>query len=539
MSPKIGRLIYLVLISTCFEYYIYSQQINYPLEFNHNQSINQSINQSNQIIHSGFKPLLVSKLAKYNISDSLYYREKQDLVLSEKFISKWIYRKLRTEDFVNLKSGNFSFKINPLLNLELKKESNFDQNYYINTRGVEFKGDIGKKLSFYSSFYENQARFVPYISANIRETLVIPGQGAAKILKNDEFDFSRAEAYLSLSFNDNFNFQIGHSKHFIGNGYRSLLLSDNAFNHPFLKFTATYNKFQYIILWSQYESFSVAYYNYHQRKYSAISYLSWVPVPGFEFSILESIIWPGNSSENKSNFTANFFNPLILSRTVQYGLNNEKNILLGFNSHIKIYKFAQFFAQFALDKVDNNLKAQNNYAFQIGVKHFDLFHGIFQNHKLFAHSEYNFIAPYTFSWNESKQSFSHYNQPVAHPAGSGLKEIFGTLRYQYKDLSLLIKGSYMINSMDTINTNFGSDIFIPNKEIGGIISNIGNEPGQGIKNELLYLTLEMSFLVNRASNMQLFLGINYRKNININTNIENSYLSFGIKTNLNNYYYDF
>ncbi len=539
MDQKTKIFLYAILLIFLRIPDVRSQQINYPAEFYYNQIINQRINLSDQIIHSGFKPLLISNLSKKNVVDSLFYQDSFDKIFSEKFRSSWFYRKLRTEDFVNLHAKSFSLKVNPLFNLELKKENNDNQKYYINTRGIEFKGDIGKKLSFYSSFYENQAHFVPYITSNIKKTLVAPGQGAVKFLENDKFDFSRAEAYLSLSLNENFNFQFGHSKHFIGEGYRSLILSDNAFNYPFFKFIATYKQLQYIILWSQYQTFSGAYYNYHQRKYNALTCLSWAPAPGFEFSFIESIIWPGNTNENKNNFNLNFFNPLIFSRTIQFGLDNEKNILLGFNTRIKIYGFAQLFAQFAIDKIDKDINAQNNYAFQIGFKHFDLFHHKLPNHSLFVHSEFNYIAPYTYSWKESKQSFSHYNQPMAHPAGSGLKEIFGTIKYQYKDLSLIIKGSYIINSTDTLNSNFGSDIFKPNAVIVGITSNIGNKPGQGIKNELFYGSAELAFLINRVTNMQLFLGLNYRKNNSMLINTENIFLSFGIKTNLTNYYYDF
>ncbi|MBK9515381.1 MAG: hypothetical protein IPO05_17595 [Flavobacteriales bacterium] len=34
------------------------------------------------------------------------------------------------------------------------------------------------------------------------------------------------------------NIQFGHGKHFVGHGYRSMLLSDHAPNAPYLKFSA-------------------------------------------------------------------------------------------------------------------------------------------------------------------------------------------------------------------------------------------------------------------------------------------------------------
>ncbi len=518
---------------------IYSQQLNYPLEFYYNQTLNQRINNSNQIIHSVFKPHSISRMLQFNISDSLEYKNSRDNKLNDRFKNKWIYKKIRTEDFIHLHSNHLDLKINPLFNFEWKRDKNFNEKYFINARGIEFKGDIGSRLSFYSVFYENQAGFEPYISTYIYNTLVVPGQGAAKFLDNKQFDFSRAEAYLSFSPNKYLSFQFGHSKHFIGDGYRSLILSDNSFSYPFFKSTFTFNQFQYVLLWNQYQSFSGAYYNYHERKYNALSYLSWIPASGFEISLIESIIWPGNTAENNSNFNLNFFNPLILSRTFQYGLNNEKNILLGLNTRIKIYPFAQFFSQFVLDKTDSEIQAQNNYAFQIGIKHFDFFHNKVSNQTLYLHSEYNYIKPYTYTWNYEKQSFSHYNQSIAHPMGTGLKEILGTIRYQYKDLSVSIRGTYIISSIDSINTNFGSDLFKANSVEPGITSNIGNTPGQGIKNELLHVYSELSLLINPSANLQMFFGMHFRNNMSLYAKTESLFFSFGIKTNLTNYYYDF
>ncbi|MDF1547608.1 MAG: hypothetical protein P1P88_07285, partial [Bacteroidales bacterium] len=451
----------------------------------------------------------------------------------------WFYRKLRKEDFIHLKSENFILKINPLFNLTYSRDREAEQTAFNNTRGIEIKGSIGTKFLFYSAFYENQARFEPYINSEILNSLVAPGQGAVKILENNKFDFSRATGYLSYSPVSNLNIQAGHSKHFIGEGYRSLLLSDNSFNYPFLKISATYGKLKYTVLWNQYQSFNGAYYNYHQRKYGAINYLSWVPKPGYEIALFESVMWPGNTAENNNNFNLNYFNPLLFSRSLIYGLNNEKNILLGINTKIRIYQFAQFFGQLALDNLDRENVSGNNYAFQVGIKHFDLFHEKLKNQTMFFHAEFNFITPYTYSWEDPLQSYTHYNQSLTHPSGTGLKEILVTTKYNFKDLVLVLRGSYLENSIDTMATNFGSNPFLPSELIDGVISNIGNKPGQGIKNELIHFYSELSFCINPATNMKLFLGAHYRKSMNTINKNESMFYTIGIKTDLNNYYYDF
>jgi hypothetical protein len=317
-----------------------------------------------------------------------------------------------------------------------------------------------------------------------------------------------------------------------------MVLSDNAFNYPFLRLAAVFGKFQYSLFWSRNELFVGAYYNYHHRKYNALSHLSWLPKNGIEISIFESIEWPANTPD-QNNFTINLFNPIIFWRSIQYGLNDEKNILLGFNGKLRLSGFSQIYSQFALDRADFQQIANNNFAFQLGFKHFDLFHQKFINHHLFLQVELNYIAPYTYSFADSTMAFTHYNQPIAHPTGTGLKESLLILSYSYKDISLNLTGSYIINSLDTANTNFGSDVFKSSAIYPDVVSHIGNSPGQGIQNNLFKFDAELIFQVNPAYKLQIFTKFIYRKNENELISNDSWVWSFGLRTNLNNVYYDF
>ena len=70
--------------------------------------------------------------------------------------------------------------------------------------------------------------------------------------------------------------QFGTAKNFIGDGYRSLILSDNSFNYPFLKVNTTVGIFQYTNLYMQHmdlssnpsQEFS------YDKKYMSLHYLS-------------------------------------------------------------------------------------------------------------------------------------------------------------------------------------------------------------------------------------------------------------------------
>ena len=51
-----------------------------------------------------------------------------------------------------------------------------------------------------------------------------------------------ASGYISFMPHRAVNLQFGTGKHFIGEGYRSLLLSDNSFNYPYLRATSRWFK---------------------------------------------------------------------------------------------------------------------------------------------------------------------------------------------------------------------------------------------------------------------------------------------------------
>ncbi len=63
------------------------------------------------------------------------------------------------------------------------------------------------------------------------------------------YDYPLAEGYLSYSPGKYFNIQFGHGKNFIGDGYRSLLMSDNASPYPYFKLNTTFWKLKYTNTW--------------------------------------------------------------------------------------------------------------------------------------------------------------------------------------------------------------------------------------------------------------------------------------------------
>src|SRR5581483_5391378 len=95
---------------------------------------------------------------------------------------------------VNDTTDKFHLTLDPLFNFQLTHGNDGikNQNYYNNTRGFIIRGDIGKQLSFESSFYENQSTFPGYIADFADTFKVIPGQGRWKTFKTNGFDYAMA-----------------------------------------------------------------------------------------------------------------------------------------------------------------------------------------------------------------------------------------------------------------------------------------------------------------------------------------------------------
>jgi len=525
---------------------LFSQHINYPLGFNYNIVISKEINKSENNIHSAFKPLRKYYIDTLTKADSVVYQINFNKNLIKKMPLKWAWRKLLDEDFIKLETKDLQFYVNPLLDYHIGNLKDDTTKYLQNTRGFQVFGNIGDKLSFYSDFFENQAFFIPYINNKIEQSLVVPGQGAWKVFQTTGRDYAMASGYLSFTPAKFLNIQFGHGKHFIGEGYRSLLLSDNAFNYPFIKVEFTWRNFKYSSMFTEFNDFYTKYYLYHYKKHGTFNYLSFTPNHRIEIGLYEAIIWKtSDDSTYVKKFPVSYFNPIILTRLFQYGLNNENNMLLGLNLKIKPSKYTQIYAQYILDNInikdftDKTGSFENKFGYQIGAKVFDIFHGYLKKQSLYLHAEYNYVRPYTYSNTNVRQAFTHYNQELAHPLGSGFKEAVFIVNYSVYNFYFQFKFNSAITSTDTSATNFGTDIFKSNNFELYNINLSNNEIGQGNLTNIKSQNITFGYIFNHRTYLQIFGSI-LKRNFK-STNDENNiyFVTFGLKTSISNFYYDF
>lgn len=506
-------------------------------------------------------------LASYNTVDLSCFRpiiystkqiDKNDSLRKTKSI--WT-RKIKDENLfiVNDTTDKFYLTIDPLFNFEFGRDmaDKKGENLYKNTRGFIVRGSIGKKFAFESSFYENQATYAQYIDDYIFSTNklfpqavnyqydVIPGQGRAKKFKTNGYDYAMASGYVSYSPNHIFNIQLGHGKHFVGDGYRSLLLSDNTFNYPYARITTSYKNIQYTNLYTSFMNLTnggvktpPGVERLFQKKIGSFQMLSMNFFKRLQLGLFQGMIWEAADSTNRQHASFNTFNPIIGVNTAVYGLHNTHNILLGATLKIKITNTISLYGQYMLDDVyqSNNLgDVRKKYGYQIGFKYFDLF--TIKN--LHLQLEYNNIRPYAYAASNTYQSYTHYNQALAHPLGANFYEAVGFINYRIKDFFIQLKGNYAVKGNDSLNNNFGGNIFKADNTfpVTQDLSNI--QTTQGLKTTIMYQDVHIGYLVNPSTNFNIVLGITNRTEQTEKATKQTQFVYFGVRTSLANFYYDF
>ncbi len=151
-------------------------------------------------------------------------------------------------------------------------------------------------------------------------------------------------------------------------------------------------------------------------------------------------------------------------------------------------------------------------------------------------AEFNLIRPYTYSHRALIQNYSNANEPLAHPAGANTKEAVVIGKYNYKRLYFNVKYVWEGTGLDSAGIYYGKNIF---RNWDDHPNEYGNYTGQGLYTTLNQLDMSVSYLVNPATNMNLWIGATFRREENEKMDNRYAYFSFGFRTSLRNLYYDF
>ncbi len=482
------------------------------------------------------------KDVQYLLDDNNDWLDDDQKNWAERPILKYFYR--TKAHLFETKHPDFQITADPIINFQVGKMKD-EEKHFVNQRGVALRGNIDKKIFFYTDVVETQIRVPNYVQKRVIEDKVLMGAGFLKSYKSDIFkiqkngyDYLDATAYVGVNISKHIGVQFGHGKNFIGNGYRSLLLSDVSDNYFYLKLNWQFWKFHYQNIFSELLPLSHRAYTGNDallpKKYAATHYLSFKPNKNLEFGFFESVVF------NRSNhFELQYLNPIILYRTVEHLIGSPDNEVAGLTAKWNFLHQFQLYGQVAFDEFkldelfrDNKGWWGNKFGIQAGAKWVN----VAKIRNLDMALEYNLVRPYTYSHRDSLTTYTHNNQPLAHPLGGNFKEwIFSASYRPTRKWNAQIRTFFIEGGENKKGENWGAN---PLLGYSSRVQEYGNVIGQGDHYTRNITTASIGYQVMHNG----WLEVSYfgRRTIySANQEDDTSILSLGFRLNIDRVKYEF
>lgn len=501
-----------------------------------NSDLNNSIDDfytkyPNERFHGSIKPYIFFTIREAD--DSAFH------VVNYRIRNHFLYNDIRSKpQFRNRFAAQFLPQTDVRMGYDMLQEKMVSEAIGGMYGRLEINDDFAADVTFLGG----QVSFPDFTDTIVTGTKVIPGMGLA-YGSGSRYNFTNFSGRISYSPVRVINFQLGKDKMFIGEGYRSLLLSDIANNYPFFKSTLNIWKIQYSVWYSWmmdiYGTEDVR--QKYRNKYSTSHYLSFNPVPELNISFYENEVWQGTDTNRHRSFDPNYLNPVIFYRPVEYSLGSGDNAHMGLSVSYRFAKHLKVYAQVVLDEfnLDEIRRGDrwwaNKQGFQVGFRWIDIF-GL---RNLSWQAEYNWVRPFTYSHGSPQQNYAHFNQPLAHPFGANFSEGLARISYKYKRWQLDLNGIIATIGKDTTGSRFsvGQNIFLSYTLHG---EDFGHNILQGNKHYFAQGEIKFSYFIIPGLNMRLEAGY-IQRSLRSEMGYWNQtpYFSLGLRTSMHNFYRDY
>jgi hypothetical protein len=510
---------YIAILSSCFAF---SQQNLLSLHSFYKDQL--FANKGNIVVNNG--SFLPFSEGDFDLISAINDSSKQYYDVTEILFKKHLFE---------IEGKDYKINISPLFDFSRSFELNdtLNRKLFQNTRGILVEADLFKNFSFATMFFENQGRFAEYQDAHFRsvgeqypknDTLyvtanaVIPGAGRTKNFKGDGLDYAYAIGYMSYVPHQNIRITAGNNQQFIGDGHRSILLSDNSYSAPY--FRIDWNilpKLRYSIsrartlnlirrdVFTSTEPF-------YEIRNMSVNYLTYMPNDNVNISLFDGGQWYRGDSLNTNSLNAGFYNPVPLLNSFIID-ENTLSSLVGINLGVQISKNHRVYGQVAINDMNFDLAA-----LQLGYRGYNFF-GL---NDFMIQTEFN-VVPNGFYENDNnpRLNYTHYNLPLAHSKGQGFSEFIVRANYEfnrfYADLSMFV---YQVK--DYSYRDLLSIYEDPDRYTGRVMNTI----------------TELGYRFNRKVNLCGFVGYQYRADHTLEYR-NASIFTIGLRTGWINQYKDF
>lgn len=431
------------------------------------------------------------------------------------------------------------FTVEPLAELGVGTQSEYSSNYYSAILGASsvysFKQKLTVSLSLYGGYLSPLGSM-----ASLADSLGRFPQMDGYTDKGDGKYFVRGvDFYVSFRPADYLRLTAGKGKKFVGDGYRSVILSASNSGMYYFDTEVEVGNFKYLFSVNGGRNFDNGVSateattkmvepaltdGWKMRTVYMINHLfSYNPAKWLNIGGFETVMMIRRDSTGRTRMPdLHYMNPMLFFRPLEFSLGSPDNALMGAFGKVTINKHLVGYAQFMLDDFnfkeikEHNDTWNNKYAFQLGMKGYA---GSF-SYLL----EYNYIRPYIYSHDRPINSYSMYGQPLAHPYGANLKEAVFNIKYKREKLDFDLLVDYVKRGMDFDIYSYGNNVLRPYTSRH---HNTGNVLGQGVGIKTLLAVLDARWRPSALRNFCVFAQVGVQRS---SGDFQNTFAMIGIKT---------
>lgn len=543
MKNHIQKIFYLITALIVYNG-LCAQQI--PLNQQVQNRLNELMLNADSSVFSGFRSMNWLELKQ---ADVLHKSSLQDSIFG---LNGSLNGSISNSNLIRAVGKNSVFTIDPYIEAGIEKSSEKNNVLTGFAGGVRMQGVFNDKFSFNLSVITNINQYPKYVDSAIfikynhyntsSNKYIIPGANAATLKNNNRFAYTNFDFNLTYTPNKYFLVSAGYGKQFLGDGYRSLLLSDNANNYPYVRLQARLWKLTYNVLYNHYtNNFWDEVYGKPQPKYSTIHYLGF-STKKFQVGLFDEVTWLGKDTGFSRGFDIQYLNPLIFMRPLEFTIGSPDNAMIGFNLKYHIYKKGFIYGELALDDFylkeilkNNRLGYGDKYSLQLGIWNKDIFNVKGLSYRF----EWNGARPYIYGHGVGGViglNYTHYYQSLTDPYGANYHEFISLFNYEKERWYGMLKNIYTIRGENPgLTYNNGEDLW--GGETG--VPRLGAKTLQGIKTKYSFNQFTAGYLLNPASRLSIEMNVAYRSRNSTVTDQSEWLFGIGIKTNLYNFYHDF
>ena len=522
-----------------------AQQI--PLNEAVQNRLNQLIINSDTSIFTGFRGMnwlelqQLNKLQKTELIDSVFG-------LSSPQGKGYFLKNLANDNWIKSGNNKSVFTVDPYLELGVGKSNRKSNALFGGAAGLRVQAVINNKFSFDGDVIDNSQQFAAYIDSVIYNSRnIVPGNNVAILKNKQRWNYINGSFNFTYTPSKHFLVSAGYGKQFLGDGYRSLQLSDNAFNYPYLRLQARFWKLTYNVLYSRLENKDWYLVNGRsQPKFSVMHQLGINFSNKFQFALFDEVTAIAKDTNFNRGFDVTYLNPLIFIRPLEFSIGSPDNAMIGFHFKYNLYKKGFLYGQLALDDLALQLSHQhhsqffaNKYALQLGLWNTDLF----SVKNLSWRLEWNGVRPYTYGHGVGDNvalNYSHYYQALTDPLEANFHEFISYFNYSNKRWYGSLENLYAIRGEGYAKPGVpaGNDIF-ENQQSLGANGSFGSYTLQGSQHHYFYNQLSAGYLLNPKNRLSVEANAVYHRRTGEDVHQSEFLFSIGIKTGLFNTYFDY